>query len=113
MRSRSRLLVRHLVELQVAGGQLQRPGGHVDRRDVLDARVREQVPGEHARAAAEVADPAGAAFAEDGEDGLAALDRQRLVFVFVLGDRVVEFGGVGVVGFGQPGERGPGELALV
>ena len=75
---------------------------------------REQVPGERARPAAEVADPARPAFAQHGEDGLAALDRQRLFLVgVVLGDGVVEFFGLGVVGFGQPGQRGPGELFLV
>ena len=52
------LAVGHLVEPEVAGGQLQRPGGHVDRGDVLDLGVGEQFPGERAGAAAEVADPA-------------------------------------------------------
>ena len=110
------LVIGHLVELEVAGGQLQRPGGHVDRDDVLDVGVREQVPGERAGAAAEVTDPARAACPDDGQDGLAALDRQRLALFFLgflgfLGDGVVELAGLGVVGFGQPGQRGPGEFA--
>ena len=86
--------------------------------------VAQQVPGQHARAAAEVADPAGTGLGEHGEDGLAALDGERLRAVFprdlrwdllrgLLGDRVVEFLGLGVVGFGQPGQGGAGEPLLV
>ena len=39
------LVIGHLVELEVAAGQLQRPGGHVDRGDVLDDGRRRAGPG--------------------------------------------------------------------
>ncbi len=96
----------------MTGGQLQGPGGHVGRHDVVDAGLAQQVPGERARAAAEVADPPGAALPQHGQDGLPALHGERLVPWFIR-DRVVEFFRLGVVGFGQPGQRGPGELFLV
>ena len=72
------LAVRQLVQPQVPGGQLQGPGRHVDGHDAGELRLGQQVPGQHAGAAAQVADAAGPGVAEYSQDGLAALDGERL-----------------------------------
>jgi len=84
----------------VACGELERTGGHVDRDYFFDRLVGSRSWSAR-RAAAEVPRSAGAGLAEDRQDGLAALDGQRLPgFAGVLFvDRVVELVGVGVVGF--------------
>ena len=112
------LLLGHPLQAQPPPGDFQRPRRHVDGDDQLDAAFGEQIPGQQAVTAAEVAHRPCARRTQRGEDRAAPLLGQghgpvRAVQGEAALDRVVELLGLGVVDLGQPGQRRGGQLPPV
>ena len=108
------LALGHPVQVQPPGGDLQRPGAHVDADDLDQRALLEQRLHQGAVAAAQVQHPRGGSRAQLGHDRAVALhDQRHRSLPLLVGarrrDGVVQAVRVQVVHLGQPGHRLPRE----
>jgi len=108
------LAVRHPVQVQPPGGDLQRPVRHVHPEHLRERRVRDEFSQQRPLPAAQVDDAGGALFPQGSDDrGGAELRQGGRPVLLLLSRPAAQDVGLGVVDLGQPAHRALHQAAVV